>query len=125
MLRPSWHRSDVSDCHAVRSHAVIPDLMETVCDASPRLAPCMVTLEDPVEAAFLLRATLTPAPSNEKPSETLPSIRPALSSVFRLPKTPCPDWHRIDVSDSHAVCSHIVPLDLAEAVYDACPTLDP
>ena len=108
MLRPSWHRSDVSDCHAVRSHAVIPDLMETVCDASPRLAPCMVTLEDPVEAAFLLRATLTPAPSNEKPSETLPTFNAALRSVFRLPKTPCPDWHRIDVSDSHVVRSHDV-----------------
>ena len=106
VLCPSWHRTDVSDCQVVRSHVVIPDLIDKECDASPRLAPCIVILVDPVEAPFLLRATLTPSLSIEKPSDALPTTRATLSSVLRLPKTPCPDWQRIDVSDSHVVRSH-------------------
>jgi hypothetical protein len=58
VLCPSWHRSDVSDCQAVRSHVVKPNLMERVCAASPRLAPCTVTLLDPVPPRFALRTKL-------------------------------------------------------------------
>jgi hypothetical protein len=58
VLCPSWHRSDVSDCQAVRSHDVTPNLMERVCAASPRLAPCTVTLLDPVPPRFALRTKL-------------------------------------------------------------------
>ena len=125
VLCPSWHRSDVSDCQAVRSHVVIPDLRDEEYGASPRLAPCIVTLDDPVEAPFLLRATLTPSASIEKPSETLPRVTAAVRSTLRLLKTPCPDWQRIDVSDSHVVRSHDVYERRTDAVYVARPRFRP
>ena len=125
MLCPSWHRTDVSDCQVVRSHVVIPDLIDEECNARPRLAPCIVTLDDPVEAPFLLRATLTTSPAIEKPSVALLTICPIVISVFRLLKTPCPDWQRIDVSDSHVVRSHAVCDNRRAAEYVARPRFRP
>jgi hypothetical protein len=115
----------VSDCQVVRSHVVIPDLIDEVYVARPRLAPCIVTLDDPVEAPFLLRAILTTSPAIEKPSVALPTSIAAVSSVFRLLKTPCPDWQRIDVSDPHVVRSHDVCDNRRAAVYVARPRFRP
>ena len=125
MLRPSWHRSDVSDCQAVRSHAVIPALMETVCDASPRLAPCMVTLLDPVPPRFDLRTALVELASIDTDCVTLPPDRPAVSIARMLPTSPWPVLHRIDVSDSHVDRSHAVFESLAADVYVASPMSPP
>ena len=119
MLCPSWHRSEVSDCQAVRSHAVIPDLMETVCAASPRLAPCMVTLLDPVPPRFDLLTALVEPASIETDCVTLPADRPAVSIARMLPTSPGPVLHRTDVSDSHVDRSHAVceshPADVSVA----------
>jgi hypothetical protein len=122
---PAWHRIEVSDPHTDRSHAVWPKRLDPVYAARPSPAPCIVTLADPVEPAFPRSTTLAAVKSVDHAADTLPTRLPALTLMSRLPATPDPTLHRADVSDSHAVCSHIVPLDLAEAVYDACPTLDP
>ena len=125
VLCPSWHRTDVSDCHVVRSHVVGPDLDDTVCDASPRLAPCTVTLLDPVPPLFGLRTALIELASIESNCVTLPTVRPALSIARLLPTSPRPVWHRTDVSDSHVERSHAVCESLAPEVYVASPMLPP
>jgi hypothetical protein len=125
VLCPSWHRSDVSDCQAVRSHAVIPDLMDTVCDASPRLAPCIVTLEDPVPPRFDLLTALVELASIETDCVTLPADPPAVSIARMLPTSPSPVWHRTDVSDSHVDRSHAVCESRTADVYVASPRLPP
>ena len=125
MLCPSWHRSDVSDCQPVRSHAVIPDLMATVCDASPRLAPCMVTLLDPVPPRFDLPTALVELASIETDCVMLPPDRPALSIARMLLTSPRPVLHRTDVSDSQVDRSHAVCDSRTAAVYVASPMLPP
>jgi len=125
VLCPSWHRTDVSDCQVVRSHAVIPDLMETVCDASPRLAPCTVTLLDPVPPRFDRRPELIELASIDTDCVTLPADRPAVSIARWLPTSPRPVLHRTDVSDSHVDRSHAVCESLTADVYVASPMLPP
>ena len=51
--RPVWQRTDVSDSHVDRSHAVRESLAADVYVASPMLPPCMVTLAEPVAALFV------------------------------------------------------------------------
>ncbi len=89
------------------------------------LAPCTVTLADPVAALFVLRMTLTMPTSKDTTTLTLPYRTPALIPTCRLPSTPCPAWHRIDVSASHVVRSHAVLPTLVEPVYVVSPRLDP
>ena len=89
------------------------------------LAPCTVTLADPVAAAFALRNTLSMPASNDRPWLTLPYLAPALIPTSRLPIAPCPTWHRTDVSASHVVRSHPVRPTLVAAVYVVDPRPDP
>ena len=89
------------------------------------LAPCTVALADPVAALLALRITLSMPTSKDNPPLTLPCLTPALTPTCRLPITPCPIWHRIDVSASHVVRSHAVLPTLVEAVYVVSPRLDP
>jgi hypothetical protein len=93
--------------------------------ARPTLAPCSVTLADPVAAPLALRMTLSMPASKDNTALTLPYLTPALIPTCRLPITPCPTWHRIDVSASHVVRSHAVWPTLVEAVYVVSPRLDP
>lgn len=125
MLCPSWHRTDVSDCQPVRSHAVIPDLIDTLCDASPRLAPCIVTLLDPVPPRFVLLTTLVELASIETDCVTLPADRPAVSIARLLPTSPRPVLHRTDVSASHVDRSHAVCDSRTPDVYVANPMPPP
>ena len=99
--------------------------METVCAASPRLAPCMVTLLAPVPPRFDLLAVLVELASIEKDCVTLPADRPAVSIARMLPTSPRPVLHRMDVSDSHVDRSHAVCESLAADVYVASPMLPP
>ena len=126
-LRPCelWHRTDVSDSHVDRSHRVCPPAPCAVYVARPMLAPCIVTLADPVAALLVLRITLSMPASRDSPALTLPYLTPALIPTCRLPITPCPTWHRTDVSASHVVRSHAVLPTLVEAVYVVSPRLDP
>jgi hypothetical protein len=55
----------VSASHVVRSHAVLPTLVEPVYVVSPRLDPCTVMLVDPVAARLLRLGTLTMLSSTE------------------------------------------------------------
>jgi hypothetical protein len=125
MLCELWHRTDVSDSHVDRSHVVRPADPKAVYAASPMLAPCTVTLADPVEALLVLRTMLSMPASNDRPELTLPYLAPTLIPTSRLPITPCPTWHRRDVSASHVVRSHAVLPTLIEAVYVVSPRLDP
>jgi len=93
--------------------------------ASPMLAPCTVTLADPVAPAFAFRITLIMLVSSDTPRLTLPCLTPAVKVASRLPITPCPAWHRSDVSASHVVRSHTVRPRLTDPVYVVSPRLDP
>ena len=120
-----WQRTDVSDSHVDRSHRVCPTPPYAVYVARPMLAPCTVTLVDPVAALLALRMTLSMPTSKDSPALTLPYLTPALIPTCRLPITPCPIWHRMDVSASHVVRSHAVLPTLVEAVYVVSPRPDP
>jgi hypothetical protein len=61
-----WEAAQIvaeSENQRVRSHAVPTNRADTVVVASPMLAPCMVTLIEPVPASFTRRLTLRPPPS--------------------------------------------------------------
>jgi hypothetical protein len=62
---PTWHRTDVSASHVVRSHPVRPTLVAAVYVVSPRPDPCTVTLQDPVDARLLRLDTLAMLSSTE------------------------------------------------------------
>jgi hypothetical protein len=89
------------------------------------LAPNTVMLAEPVAAPFILRMTLSMPTSIDRPELTLPYLTPTLIPTSRLPVTPCPTWHRRDVSASHVVRSHAVLPTRIEAVYVVSPRLDP
>ena len=87
---PVRHRADVSDSHAVLSHAVRPTRVPTVYVAYPKLNPCTVTLAEPVDAAFRLRTALIRPTSVLYPCERLPDCSPLVITTRRLPLNPCP-----------------------------------
>lgn len=118
------HRKDVSDSHAVRSHAEAPSRNADVNATGPKLPPCTVTLADPVVTMFVRRTKLLDPESSEKPWVLLPTFC-EVTDICRLPITPSPVWHRADVSDSHVVRSHAVSPKRDPAVYVARPTLAP
>jgi hypothetical protein len=72
-----------------------------------------------------LLVALTMLASCDIPALMLPCLAPALIATRRVPITPCPAWHRIDVSASHVVRSHPVSPSLVHPVYAAGPSPDP
>ena len=82
-------------------------------------------LPDPVPAAFARRSPLKAPASPENAVLTLPTLTPLVTCIRKLRITPCPPWHRTDVSDSHPVCSHPVLIIRTRPVYPASPTLEP
>ena len=122
---PDWQRTDVSDSQALRSPAVWPTAEEPVYPASPKLAPCTVTLADPVAPRFARLVALVREDSDENASEALPARPPMLATNSRLPTTPCPPAHRIDVSDSQLVLSHAVWPGRTPPLYPPCPRPPP
>ena len=106
-LCPRWQLNDVSELHAVRSHAVLPALNCSECVASPNPAPSTVTLADPVDPRLLMRKIpLIHALSVDSPPLTLPTRTPLLTVTRLLPDTPCPPWHCTEVSESQLLLSH-------------------
>lgn len=89
------------------------------------LAPCNVTLVDPVAAPFPFRITLIMPASSDSPWLKLPYLPPVVRVTCRVPATPCPVWHRTDVSASHVVRSHILLPSLVMPEYDVSPRFDP
>jgi hypothetical protein len=105
---PIFTDTDVSDRQELRSHALCPILKPPQKPASPRPAPCTVTLNDPDAAPFEPFQTLTLPDPNDAPRVMLPAIIPTVIAIFRQSATLPPAWHRVDVSDSHVVASHLV-----------------
>ena len=103
---PPWHRNDVSDSHAVRSHDDGPNRTVPVDETSPKLAPSRVTLVDPLAPWFVRLSVLALGTSTERTVLPVPPSSPTVSDVRLLPITPCITWLRIDVSEPHAVRSH-------------------
>ena len=122
---PAWHRIDVSDSHTDRSQPVWPRRIDPVYGERPNASPCRDILADPEEPAFPRLVTLAAATSKESKVDALPTRRPTLKLKSRLPAAPDPTLHVTDVSDTHALCSHVVRPDRADALYDAWPTPDP
>ena len=120
-----WHRTDVSESHVDCSLLVCPSVPNTLYPARPMLAPCSVTLADPVTAMLALPIALTMLASCDIPALTLPCLTPMLILSCRVPITPCPAWHRIAVSASHVVRSHPVLPNLVDAVCAPSPSPDP
>ena len=52
------------------------------------LAPCTVTLADPVDAKFTRSPTLSDGMSTENPAVKLPTRTPTVDATKRLPITP-------------------------------------
>ena len=102
-----------------------PTLTDELVVVKPTLAPCTVTLKDPVAAALERRIRLATLLSVEKLQVALPPRVPVVTSTRRLSPTPCSDWLLTDVSELHVVCSHAVWPDLAEAEYDVRPIFAP
>jgi hypothetical protein len=69
------------------------------------LAPCNVTLKDPVAAPFLRNSTLTPFKPNDKLLVMLPTRPPAVINTARLLVTIWRERHRVEESDSHMLRS--------------------
>jgi hypothetical protein len=122
---PVWQRTDVSDSQTVLSHVVSPSPDPTVYVASPMLAPCTVTLADPVDAAFLLRTTLNRPTSALYPCERLPKRNPLVIATLRLPLRLCPARHPTDVSASQVVRSQPVRPTITDEVCAPAPMLAP
>jgi hypothetical protein len=120
-----WHRTDVSDSHVDRSPLVCPSAPATLYPAAPMLAPCTVTLADPVAARLALPIAVTVLASCDTPALMLPCLTPLLIVSWRVPITPCPAWHRIDVSAPHVVRSHPVLPSRPDPVCVASPNPDP
>jgi hypothetical protein len=106
---PPWHRTDVSDSHALRSQDVPCVRACPHTSACPSDAPNTVTLADPVEARFLTFTTLAAPPLKEYPAVVLPCRAPPLTTSRALLPIPYPAPHRTDVSDAHVVPSHPLP----------------
>ena len=115
----------MSDSQVVRSPAVWPTAEEPVYPASPKLAPCTVTLADPVAPLFARLIALVGEDSDESATEALPARAPILATARRLPATPCPPAHRIDVSDSQLVLSHAVRPGRIPPLYPPYPRPPP
>ena len=123
---PATPRTELSDSHVVASHPVLPSRTPAVLDHSPRLAPTIVTLLDPVTAAFPRFIALIPPDCTEYTTLALHARLPTLTTVCRLPTptAPAPKL-RTDVSDSHVVRSDALDPCLSISVYDAAPSPDP
>jgi hypothetical protein len=122
---PCMHLTDVSDSHSVASQPVSPPRMLPVCMTRPMLDPCTVTDVAPVPALLPRRTKLKKPTSMLKLAETLPVRSDSVMPILRLPLTPWPRAHRIDVSDSHSVASHPVCPVRASPVYATSPRLAP
>jgi len=119
------HCIPVSDTHFDASHPDWPTRTRALLQVSPTPAPYNVITTDPVVPLFAAVPKLIPPESVLNPEVKLPTRTPVVTEASRDRIAPCPDWHRTDVSDSHAVPSHKVLPNEATSVYDPSPMLPP
>jgi len=65
---------------------------------------------NPIAGRFMPTITLSPGTSVDHACVTLPDPSPAVTTARLDPCTPCPIWHLTDVSETHSVASHPVPV---------------
>ena len=122
---PTAHRTDVSDSHPLRSHALPPIRPDADDPASPMLDPATVTLIDPVAARFDLCRELAVPWSADSAWVALPCRRPAVRMVVSVPASRCPTRHTTHVSDVHLLASHALRDIRDDPEAEASPKLDP
>jgi hypothetical protein len=115
--RETLHLIDVSDAHSVASHPVCPSRSLPVYVTSPMLAPCTVSINDPVPARLIQRTRLMLARSKDHACVMLPPRIPAVIITPCVPRPPRAIRHLTDVSDAHSVTSHPVCPSRALSVY--------
>ena len=121
----SWHRTDDSDSQLVLSQPLSPTAADTHNPESPKLAPCTVTLADPVAPLFTRLIALADEDSDENAIDTLPTRSPTVADTRRLLVLPRPFPHRTAVSDSHRVCSHALCPRRTAPLYPLSPRPSP
>ena len=119
------HRADVSDIHAVCSHAVRPDRAAPLHAPSPSPRPDTVALIDPVDAALLAASTLAPPTSPDTAAVRLPTLAPPLTTTRTLPLALSPPRHSADVSDIHEVADPALEPVRPDTEYRCSPILAP
>ena len=103
---PRRDTTAVSDTQSVPS-ALDPKASPDDTEPSPNPAPATVTLNDPVPATFDLAAELTVLISADRPSDTLPTLSPAVTDTPMLCTSIRPPTRQTTpVSDAQAVPSH-------------------
>ena len=119
------HSALLSDTHVVTSHAVLPDRPPAVCDPLPMLAPCTVTLLDPVDPPLPLVTELICPLSAEKAADKLPKTAPDDTDIRR----DCPDTGPIRqisaVSEIHVLSSLLDPANRPPPVPSNLPSPAP
>ena len=124
---PVAHRTEVSDSHDERSHAVTLTLAPPLASPRPIPDPAIVKLADPVDARLALRPLLTDNRPKDIPRVMLPTRVPTVADRRLLPLLVTPEAarHVSDVSDCHAAPSHAVPPSAAAPDLDADPMPPP
>ena len=122
---PIWHRTDVSDSQPLLSQALQPVRPDADHPAPPIPAPATVMLTDPVAAWFAMCSPLACVESADMASVALPSRSPTVKAASLVPISPCPIWHRTDVSDSHTLLSHALSPIFKYGEMFIIPMLDP
>ena len=115
----------VSDSQLDSSHAVRPARTRALLAASPTLAPYSVTATDPLAALFRTDIRLITSESALYPDVKLPARPPIVTEPSRVRITPCPDWHRTELSDSHVVPSHALLPNAIAGEYPPSPMPPP
>jgi hypothetical protein len=118
---PPWQLIDVSDVHAVSSHAVPPTLDPALNPSGPMPLPAIVTLVDPLAPILARRITLADTMFTECARDTLPTRWPIVAIARRLPATPWECRLRTDVSDSQLDRSQLVIPILTAPQYPVSP----
>jgi len=129
---PTIDLTALSDDHSVPSHDDPPQDFDTDDAATPSPAPCIVTLEDPVDARF---AADIPESwrSVDTARDTLPAAPPAVKNSRWLLPTLCDATQLSVESLTQPVCSHTVcdvdadmlPMDLPILAPWTLSTADP
>ena len=99
------HTIDESEAQAVDWHVSSPARDDAETEASPMLAPCRVTLTEPVAGMLLCSAPLTTPTSSGSTATTLPDCVPAVTDTRPFLLEPCDAEQSVEVCDAQVVAS--------------------
>ena len=124
-LRPTAHRSDVSDTQSVACAALPPSPPRAEPASAPALSPATVTLRDPVEAPFHTVPPLARGPSTDPAPDAVPHDTPAVTLVIHDRPSPRPPSPCTPESDSHWLASQTLSPIRTDAVTPLSPSPAP